>query len=97
MKKSILLALSVATLVVQLPLSVRAQEGFPTQATPEKVIGVDSRQLVSDTTSAVNRTIVRITFEGYDQDGNWGPAFGSGVMVAPDTVLTAAHVLYDLD
>lgn len=97
MKKSILLALSVATLLVQLPLSVRAQEGFPTQATPEKVIGVDSRQLVSDTTSAVNRTIVRITLEGYDQDGNWKPYVGSGVMVAPDTVLTAAHVLYNLD
>lgn len=96
-KKSILLALSLVALATQVPLSVRAEDSFPNQSTPERIIGGDDRQLVLDATSTINRTIVRINVEGVDKQGHQIQYLGSGVMIGPDTVLTAGHVVYNLE
>lgn len=55
----------------------------------EGIIGLDDQQLVPDTSAHPYRQIVRLYlyFENYH-------AVGSGTMIGPDTVLTAAHNVY---
>lgn len=60
-------------------------------AKPENVIGVDSRVRVSETSAIPWRCICHIEVE-YEA----GPAgFGTGFLIGPKSVLTAAHVIVD--
>ncbi len=57
------------------------------------IIGVDNRELVTDTSSMPYSAIVQII--AYFPDGN--SFLGSGFLIGENDVLTAAHVLYDDD
>ncbi|MBT5263463.1 MAG: trypsin-like serine protease [Rhodospirillaceae bacterium] len=57
----------------------------------ESVIGTDERILVSDTTAFPWSAIVRVSVTFSDGSSGWG----TGAMISPNDVLTAAHVLWD--
>jgi V8-like Glu-specific endopeptidase len=60
-------------------------------AKPENVIGVDNRAMVPDTSTIPWRCICHLEVE-YES----GPVgFGTGFIIGPKTVLTAAHVIYN--
>lgn len=94
MKKSLICLLSVV-LLTGTGYAVEADEPYIDSLFPEKIIGSDDRKLITNTTDEINRTMVRITFETYNEYGNWGKFCGSGVLIGNDTVLTAGHVLYN--
>lgn len=63
--------------------------GDPSVSKPENVIGVDSRVIVTDTANVPWRCICHLEVE-YE----FGPTgFGTGFLIGPRAVLTAAHVL----
>ena len=97
MKKITLLVLLSTTLLAGSGYVVSAEEPYIDASFPEKILGTDDRQLVTDTTSELNRKIVRITFENYNEKGIWSSFIGSGVMIGDDTVLTAGHVIYNIE
>jgi V8-like Glu-specific endopeptidase len=57
-------------------------------------IGADGRQLVRDTLAVPFRWICALDIEPHSGGDHWR---GSGLLVGPRQVLTAAHVLYDSD
>ncbi|WP_238989632.1 trypsin-like serine peptidase [Staphylococcus sp. MI 10-1553] len=61
----------------------------------ESVIGTDERKKVSSFTSSPIKENVAIKVEWKNSEGNYEGYVASGVMVSKDTVLTAAHVVYD--
>ncbi len=76
---------------VQPPLLPRPAGGS-SASKPENVIGVDSRIMVTDTSTIPWRCICHLEVE-YE----FGPVgFGTGFLIGPKTVLTAAHVLVNL-
>ncbi|MDK4158713.1 trypsin-like serine peptidase [Staphylococcus pseudintermedius] len=61
----------------------------------ESVIGTDERKKVTSFTSSPIKENVAIKVEWKNSEGNYEGYVASGVMVSKDTVLTAAHVVYD--
>lgn len=61
------------------------------QALQEGIIGEDQQTLVTDTTQRPYRQIVHLEV----QYPNFGYQVGTGVMVGPDLILTAAHNVYN--
>lgn len=59
--------------------------------TPEGIIGDDDQVLVSDTSQPPYRQIVRLNI--LHEDGDW--YVGSGAMISPNLILTAAHNVYN--
>ncbi|MEQ8816095.1 MAG: trypsin-like serine protease, partial [Thalassobaculum sp.] len=57
------------------------------------IIGTDDRTQVPDTTAFPNAAVVRIEID-WDGDGSY-EGWGTGAMISPDDVLTAAHVLWN--
>ncbi|AGL47882.1 trypsin-like peptidase domain-containing protein [Streptococcus suis] len=94
-KNKLFIALISATLLVTSVLFVRADEVFTNLPSSEVIIGTDDRQYLSDTTSTLNKKMVRITFEGLNEHGQRIVGSGSGVMISKDIVLTAAHCVYN--
>ena len=62
------------------------------QAQPEGIIDTDNQFLVQNTTLDPYRKIVRL--ESFFESG---PLYGTGVLVGPDLVLTAAHNVYNVE
>jgi glutamyl endopeptidase len=76
---------------VQPPLLPRPAVGS-SESKSENVIGVDSRVMVTDTSTLPWRCICHLEVE-YE----FGPVgFGTGFLIGPKSVLTAAHVLVNL-
>src|SRR5262245_41631143 len=74
---------------VQQPLLPPPAVGDPSVSKPENVIGVDSRVIVTDTSDVPWRCICHLEVES-----EFGPTgFGTGFLIGPKAVLTAAHVL----
>ncbi|EGQ3127500.1 trypsin-like serine protease, partial [Staphylococcus pseudintermedius] len=61
----------------------------------ESAIGTDERKKVTSFTSSPIKENVAIKVEWKNSEGNYEGYVASGVMVSKDTVLTAAHVVYD--
>ncbi|MFP4991121.1 trypsin-like serine peptidase [Staphylococcus pseudintermedius] len=61
----------------------------------ESVIGTDEGKKVTSFTSSPIKENVAIKVEWKNSEGNYEGYVASGVMVSKDTVLTAAHVVYD--
>lgn len=61
----------------------------------ESVIGTDERKKVTSFTSSPIKENVAIKVEWKNSEGNYEGYVASGVKVSKDTVLTAAHVVYD--
>lgn len=57
------------------------------------VLGTDDRVTVTDTTAFPYSAIVQVRVD-FDGDGSFD-GWGSGVMISPNDVLTAGHVLWD--
>ncbi|MDW5471251.1 trypsin-like serine peptidase [Staphylococcus equorum] len=58
----------------------------------DRILGKDSRSIVKNYTKAPYKTVVLL-----NMSFNNNVYIGSGVMISPDTVLTAAHNIYDSD
>ncbi|MBC1403085.1 trypsin-like serine protease [Listeria booriae] len=88
MKKSnvlkLLLGIALLSSCIGYPIST---QGAELKKTPRWIIGSDDRIIVGDTTKAPYNSMVFIEISG--------GKIGSGVLISPDTVLTAAHVVYN--
>lgn len=69
----------------------KVEEALAEHLIPEKIIGSDDQIRVTDPTQDPYRKVVHLTMEFPDG----GAAIGSGTMSGPDTVLTAAHNVYN--
>lgn len=63
---------------------------------PFKVIGQDDRQEVDNTSQYPYSAVCKLLI-AFDQNGTTKAYVGTGFLVSPDTVMTAAHCLFDHD
>ncbi|WP_159722312.1 trypsin-like serine protease [Enterococcus sp. CSURQ0835] len=73
--------------------STKNSDSLQGEFEPNKVIGPDNRREITNTSTFPYSSIVQIN----SFFSNNSSAGGTGVLIAPDTVLTAAHVVYDIE